>query len=343
MKYSEAGVDIDAGNEAVRHIKRLARSTFSKSVLTDIGGFGGLFGFTLNRYKNPVLVSSTDSVGTKLKVAFIMNKHNTVGQDLVNHCVNDILVHGAEPLFFLDYVGVSKLWPEVFGEIVKGLTKACRENGCALIGGETAELPGFYQSGEYDLVGFIVGVVERKKILPKKNIKPGDILIGLPSNGLHTNGYSLARKILFEKCGYEATTYLEALKRTVGEELLRVHRSYLKLVFPLLQRDLLKGLAHITGGSFIDNIPRILPENCSAEIRLKNWIAPPIFKILEREGEIFTEEMFRTFNMGIGMVLIVNENNLTKVLSQIKRQGEKAYLIGQVKRGKRTVELKGSK
>jgi phosphoribosylformylglycinamidine cyclo-ligase len=266
--YKASGVDIDAGNEAVRRIRSLARGTFTPGVLSDIGSFGGLFRLDRDRYQEPVLVSSADGVGTKLKVAFMTGRHGTVGADLVNHCVNDILVQGAEPLFFLDYLATGRLDPAVAEAVVGGIAGACRENGCALLGGETAEMPGFYADGEYDIAGFIVGIVERSRVIDGRSIVPGDVLIGLPSAGLHTNGYSLARRVLFESMGWTADTVVPELGATVGDALLAPHRSYLSAVRPLLPRQTLKGLAHITGGGITENLPRVLPEGCSAEIDL---------------------------------------------------------------------------
>src|SRR6185503_5862094 len=298
-----AGVDIDAGNETVRRIKGLARSTFTSGVLSEIGSFGGLFRLDREKFDEPVLVSSADGVGTKLKVAFMTGRHDTVGGDLVNHCVNDILVQGAEPLFFLDYLATGKLSPATAEQVVSGIARACRENGCALVGGETAEMPGFYGEGEYDIAGFIVGVVERAKIVDGRGILPGDVLIGLPSAGLHTNGYSLARRVLFETAGWTPGTFVQEIGATVGDALLAPHRSYLQLVQPLLARDQVKGMAHITGGGITENLPRILPDGCAAEIDLRSWQVPPIFEVLQRRGGIATDEMFRAFNMGVGLVI----------------------------------------
>lgn len=339
MRYKEAGVDIDAGAEAVERMKKLVKATYGEEVLAGVGGFGALFKPKLQRYESPVLVASTDSVGTKLKVAFAMGKHDTVGQDLVNHCVNDILTTGARPLFFLDYISTSALKPKIAEEIVKGVAEACKEAQCALIGGETAELPGFYAEGEYDLVGSIVGIVDEKKIIDGSRIEPGDRLIGLPSNGLHTNGYSLARKVLFEKCGYSADARLDEIENTVGDELLRIHRSYAPILLPTLDKFDIKGLAHITGGGFTDNIPRILPEGCSVRIDLNSWDAPPIFALLQREGEVPEEEMFRTFNIGIGMVAIIEKGAADGVLGALKERGETGFIIGAVVKGERKVEF----
>lgn len=345
MRYKDAGVNIDAGNESVQRIKKLVRSTFTQSVLTDIGGFGALFDGSLKGYREPVLVSSCDGVGTKLKVALMAKQHSTVGQDLVNHCVNDILVQGAKPLFFMDYAAFGKLEPKILEGIVAGFAKACKQNGCSLIGGETAEMPGMYAIGDFDLAGFIVGVVEKKKLITGRAIKPGDVVIGLSTNGLQTNGYSLARKILFEKCGYKTSTYLPELKSTVGEALLKVHPSFLKQVFPLLDQGLIKGMAHITGGGFLDNIPRVLPEKCGVEISLGTWPALPIFDLLQRKGKVPQDDMYRTFNMGIGFVLIVANRNAGRVIKELNclKSGNRlmsgAYPIGRVVRGNKEVRL----
>ncbi|MDI6739654.1 MAG: phosphoribosylformylglycinamidine cyclo-ligase [Candidatus Edwardsbacteria bacterium] len=339
MRYKDAGVNIDAGNESVRRIKSIVRSTFTRSVLTDIGGFGALFDGQLKGYKQPVLVSSCDGVGTKLKVALLAGSHGTVGQDLVNHCVNDILVQGAKPLFFMDYAAFGRLDPKILESIVTGFAKACRENGCSLVGGETAEMPGIYASGDYDLAGFIVGVVEKKKLITGKTIKPGDMVIGLGTNGLQTNGYSLARKILFDKCGYKVGTYLPELKTTVGEALLKVHPSFLKAVSPLLDKGLVKGMAHITGGGFLDNIPRALPNNCDVEIARGSWPALPVFPLMQEQGGVPEDDMYRTFNMGIGFVLITAAADLDKTIKMLKATKPRAHQIGRVVKGKQRVSL----
>ncbi|HTY08146.1 MAG TPA: phosphoribosylformylglycinamidine cyclo-ligase, partial [Candidatus Edwardsbacteria bacterium] len=330
MRYKDAGVNIDAGTEGVRRIKSIVRSTFTKNVLTDIGGFGALYDGRLKGYKDPVLVSSCDGVGTKLKVALLANRHGTVGQDLVNHCVNDILVQGAQPLFFMDYAAFGRLEPKVLETIVTGFAKACRENGCSLIGGETAEMPGMYAIGDYDLAGFIVGAVEKKKLVTGKTIKPGDAVIGLGTNGLQTNGYSLARKILLDQCGYRVDSYLLELKATVGEALLAVHPSFLKPVAPLLAKGLVKGMAHITGGGFLDNIPRVLPDNCDVEIRLGSWPVLPIFELLREQGSVPRDEMYRAFNMGIGFVLVTAAKDTDKAMALLKKGKAKPYRIGKV-------------
>jgi phosphoribosylformylglycinamidine cyclo-ligase len=338
MDYKTSGVDIDAGNEAVRRIRSLARGTFTPGVLSDIGSFGGLFRLDRDRYQEPVLVSSADGVGTKLKVAFMTGRHGTVGADLVNHCVNDILVQGAEPLFFLDYLATGRLDPAVAEEVVAGIAGACRENGCALLGGETAEMPGFYADGEYDIAGFIVGIVERSRVIDGRSIVPGDVLIGLPSAGLHTNGYSLARRVLFERAGWTADTVVPALGATVGDALLAPHRSYLPVVRPLLPGQTLKGLAHITGGGITENLPRVLPEGCSAEIDLRAWSVPALFQLLQERGQIPRDEMFRAFNMGIGLVLVCAPGETERIINALARNGEPhAVRIGFVVPGSREV------
>jgi phosphoribosylformylglycinamidine cyclo-ligase len=338
MEYKSAGVDIDAGNETVRRIKSLARATFTPGVLSEIGSFGGLFRLDRDRYQEPVLVSSADGVGTKLKVAFMTARHDTVGADLVNHCVNDILVQGAEPLFFLDYLATGRLSPAVAEQVVSGVARACLENGCALIGGETAEMPGFYADGEYDIAGFIVGVVERSKVIDGRSIVPGDVLIGLPSMGLHTNGYSLARRVLFEMAGWKADTFVAELGTTIGDALLAPHRSYLPLVRPLLERQSVRGLAHITGGGITENLPRVLPEGCAAEIDLKSWDVPAVFRLLQQRGQIAREEMFRAFNMGIGLVIVCAARDAERVINMLARAGEPhAVRIGFIVSGNRQV------
>jgi len=340
MRYKDTGVDIDAGNEAVKRMKGWVRQTFSPAVLADLGGFGGLFRFDVKRYRDPVLVSSIDGVGTKLKLAFLAKKHDTVGQDLVNHCVNDILVQGARPLFFMDYIGAGKIEPSVVAEIVKGLSIACKENGCALLGGETAEMPGFYQLGEYDVAGCIVGILERGKLIDGRTIRPNDGVIGLASTGLHTNGYSLARKILFGKCKYQVDGYLPELRTTVGKALLKVHRSYLKPLSPLIDRGLIKGLAHITGGGFYENIPRILPQGCRVEIRRDSWPIPALFGLLQEKGRVPEREMYRVFNMGIGMIAVVREKDKAAVLRQLGLVRQEAWEIGRVVKGKKAVRIR---
>jgi len=338
MDYKASGVDIDAGNEAVRRIRGLARSTFTPNVLSDIGSFGGLFRFDAGRFREPVLVSSADGVGTKLKVAFLAGRHDTVGEDLVNHCVNDILVQGAQPLFFLDYLGTGRLSPQVAEEVVKGMARACRDNSCALLGGETAEMPGFYADGEYDIAGFIVGVVDKPKLIDGRAIVPGDVLIGLPSTGLHTNGYSLARRVFFELAGWKPETFVKELRATIGDALLATHRSYLPLVRPLVERGIPKGLAHITGGGITENLPRILPEGCSAEIDRAAWEPLPIFRVLQARGRIADAEMFRAFNMGIGLILACSPDDADDIRAGLERGGQaRAMRIGKVVSGDRAV------
>jgi len=297
LRYRDAGVDIDAANDAKERIKRLARATFTAGVMSEIGSFGGMFRADFSPMKEPVLVSSADGVGTKLRVAFMTGIHNTVGYDLVCHCVNDILVQGARPLFFLDYIAAGKLVPETVESVIEGLARGCKEAGCALIGGETAEMPGFYADGEYDVAGFIIGVVDRDKIIDGSGIRPGDVLIGLPSAGLHTNGYSLARKLLFEVAGYQPDSHVEELGCSAAQELLKPHRSYLAALEGLLESGVIKGLAHITGGGLLENIPRILPEGTGAEITVDSWPVLPVFKLLARIGNVPEREMLRTFNM----------------------------------------------
>jgi phosphoribosylformylglycinamidine cyclo-ligase len=330
MEYREAGVDIDAGNETVRRIKALARSTFTPGVLSEIGSFGGLFKLDQQGLREPVLVSSADGVGTKLKVAFMTGRHDTVGADLVNHCVNDILVQGARPLFFLDYLATGRLSPDVAEQLVAGVARGCRENGCALLGGETAEMPGFYTDGEYDIAGFIVGIVDRARVIDGRSIVPGDALIGLPSTGLHTNGYSLARKVFFDICGLKPNTPVRELRGTVGDALLAPHRSYLSAVQPLLDAGLIRGMAHITGGGITDNLPRVLPDGCVAEIDLESWEVPQIFRYLQDRGRIPVDDMFRTFNMGVGLILACAAPDASRVTAILEQAGERPIAIGQV-------------
>ncbi len=337
MDYRQSGVDIDAGNETVRRIKQLARATFTPSVLSDIGLFGGLFRFDQQRYRDPVLVASADGVGTKLKVAFLSNRHDTVGRDLVNHCVNDILVQGARPLFFLDYLATGRLSPDVAEQVVKGLSRGCRENACALLGGETAEMPGFYEAGEYDLAGFIVGVVDRDALIDGRTLRAGDRLIGLPSSGLHTNGYSLARRIVFDKLGLTVDHRVLELDATVADALLAPHRSYLRVIEPLLQ-PVVKGLAHITGGGITDNLPRILPDGISARIERGSWPVPPLFSFLQDAGDVPTDDMYRTFNMGIGMIVACAPEDVDRVRETLATTGEQSWIIGELVTGDRTVE-----
>ena len=342
MDYKTSGVDIDAGNEVVRRVRQLARSTFTQGVLSEIGAFGGLFRLDVTRYREPILVSSADGVGTKLRVAFLAGEHHTVGIDLVNHCVNDILVQGAEPLFFLDYFATGRLVPDVAAAVVEGLARACQENGCALLGGETAETPGLYADGEYDLAGFIVGVVDRARLIDGSQIEPGDSLIGIPSSGLHTNGYSLARRILFEKLQLHVDSSVAELHGSVGEVLLRPHRSYLKIVRPALASGLVKGMAHITGGGLTENLPRILPEGTGVSIDRMAWVVPPIFRFLAEKGGVPEADMYRTFNMGIGLVLVCADADAPVVLDQLRDAGEpNTHVIGLVVEGDKSVRYPG--
>jgi phosphoribosylformylglycinamidine cyclo-ligase len=327
ISYKDAGVDIDASNAAKKRIRQLARDTFTPAVLSDIGSFGGMFACNFAGLKEPVLVSSTDGVGTKLKVAVMMNRHNTVGADLVNHCINDILVQGARALFFMDYVATGKLDPEVIVSVVEGVARACKESGCALLGGETAEMPGFYADGEYDLAGFIVGIVDRQRILDGKSIRQGDVLIGLPSVGLHTNGYSLARKLFFEIAQLGPDARLNGLDGTVGEELLKPHINYEPLLRDAVARNLVEGLAHITGGGITENLNRILPDNCQAEVQLGSWPVLPLFRVMAEIGKIERDEMLRATNMGIGMVVVVRPENLDAFRATLKTP---YYEIGRI-------------
>ena len=331
MDYKAAGVDIDAGNETVRRIRGLARSTFTSGVLSDIGSFGGLFQLESGRFREPVLVASADGVGTKLKVAFMAGQHGTVGTDLVNHCVNDILVQGAEPLFFLDYLATGHLSPATAECIIGGIASACRDNNCALLGGETAEMPGFYADGEYDLAGFIVGIVDRERLVSGRHILVGDVLVGVPSSGLHTNGFSLARSIVFERLGLTVDTRVPELGRTVGEALLEPHRSYLRFVRPLLDGGRIKGMAHITGGGITENLPRVLPHGTSAVIDASAWEIPPIFKWLQRNGQVPTDDMMRTFNMGVGLIIVTARDKAEALLEELAaRGGRDARVIGEI-------------
>ena len=335
ITYKKAGVDIDEADRAVSLIRKLARKTFTSGVLTDIGSFGG--GYLLKGYREPVLVSSADGVGTKIKLAFLTGRHSTVGEDLVNHCVNDIAVQGAAPLFFLDYFSVGKLDARVAAQIVAGIARGCRANGCALIGGETAEMPGLYAKGEYDLAGFMTGVVERKRMITGARIKAGDIVLGLPSTGLHTNGYSLARKLLFEVAGHTADTRLKELSGSIAEELLKIHRSYLKPLRALHDAGLLKGAAHITGGGITENVPRILPKGLGVRIQTGSWPVLPIFDLLRRVGRIPVDDWRRTFNLGIGMIVVVSRRGFIPVGEILTALREPWYRIGQVTRGRGVV------
>ena len=326
MDYRASGVDIDAGNETVRRIKLLARKTYTPGVLSGVGSFGGLFALD-PAIPSPVLVASADGVGTKLKVAFLAGMHRTIGVDLVNHCVNDILVQGARPLFFLDYLATGRLAPDVAEEIVQGVSEACLANGCALLGGETAEMPGFYAPGEYDVAGFIVGVVPRARIIDGRSVVPGDTLIALPSSGLHTNGYSLARRIVFDVLKLSVDSHVEELGETVGEALLRTHRSYLPLVGPLLEAGHIKGMAHITGGGITENLPRTLPAGCAFSLDRQSWTIPPLFQWLQRAGQLDDAEMFRAFNMGVGMVLVCAPEHAPVLVTSL---GPSAWVLGAV-------------
>jgi phosphoribosylformylglycinamidine cyclo-ligase len=333
MDYRQSGVDIDAGNETVRRIKSLAKSTFTPGVLSEIGSFGGLFQLDRNAYASPVLVSSADGVGTKLKLAFMTGRHDTVGADLVNHCVNDILVQGARPLFFLDYLATGRLSPDVAEQVIAGIARACRENECALVGGETAEMPGFYADGEYDLAGFIVGVVDRNRLVDGDRIAPGDVLIGLRSSGLHTNGYSLARRVFFETCGLQPDSIVPELGSSVAETLMAVHRSYLRPILPLVDAGLVKAMAHITGGGITENLPRVLPPGCAAEVDRTAWTPPPVFAFLAANGRIGDAEMLRAFNMGIGLIVVCAADDREPVRAQLATSGEAPIVIGRIVAG----------
>ena len=339
ITYADSGVDIDAGDQVVERIKHLTAATFNKQVLAGIGSFGAFFKPDLSGFDQPVLVSSTDSVGTKVKLAFMTGRHNTVGEDLVNHCVNDILVHGAKPLYFLDYIGIGKVKPDTVAEIVSGLSRACREAGMALPGGETAEMSDMYQPGEYDLVGFIVGVVEQERIIDGSAIKEGDICLGLPSDGLHTNGYTLARKVAFEIAGLEPDNFVDELQSTIADALLAVHRSYAPIVHHLLTRFSIHGMAHITGGGIPGNLSRVMPKGLSAEIRKGGWPVPPIFRYLEKAGNIDPVDIYRTFNMGIGYILVVNAADADAVEKEITARGESVFRIGRITGGAERVVL----
>ena len=341
MTYRDAGVDIDAGNESVSLIKDAVRATYRSEVMGDLGGFGGLFALNTKDYKEPVLVSGTDGVGTKLRLAFLLNKHDTIGQDAVAMCVNDILVQGAEPLFFLDYLAVGKLEPMQVAEVVTGVARACKESGCALIGGETAEMAGFYPIGEYDIAGFSVGVAERSKLITPARVNAGDVLLGLPSSGVHSNGYSLVRKIVFERKGFKGDEYIEELGQTIGEELLTPTRLYPRICLPLIREFDIHGMVHITGGGFYENIPRALPDHMGAEVNGAEWTIPPVFRLLQEWGNVDWTEMYRTFNMGIGMVLIVSSDEADRITAQLNAQNETVYHIGHVTEGAHEVVIKG--
>jgi phosphoribosylformylglycinamidine cyclo-ligase len=339
MDYKQSGVDIDAGNEVVRRIRSLARGTYTSGVLSEIGSFGGLFRLGAADIDDPVLVASADGVGTKLRVAFMTGVHTTIGVDLVNHCVNDILVQGAQPLFFLDYLATGRLDPDVAVQIVEGLAHACLANGCALLGGETAEMPGFYADGEYDVAGFIVGVVDRAQVIDGRSIVPGDVLIGLPSTGLHTNGYSLARKVVFEALKLDVDSHVPDLGETVGEALLRPHRSYLTVIRPLLSKRLIKGMAHITGGGITDNLPRVLPEGTAARVDRTSWRVPTIFRWIGEAGRVPEYDLRRALNMGIGMILVVSPQHVEEVRKSLLEAGEaNSVVIGEIVKGKTEVQ-----
>ena len=327
--YKDAGVDIDLANKSIEEIKKNVKSTFNKNTLSDLGAFGGCYLFPKDDYKEPVLVSSTDGVGTKLKIAFLSNRHDSIGQCLVNHCVNDILVLGAKPLFFLDYFAAGKLNPETFKGVVSGMSSACRENNCVLIAGETAEMPGFYNNDDYDLSGTIVGVVDRQEMLSQRQTKKGDVLIGLESSGLHTNGYSLARKVLLEK--YSVDSYIDSIQGTLSDSLLAIHKSYLNIIYPILSNSWLHGISHITGGGMIENTQRIISsKDQTIQIDWNSWETPSIFALIQEEGGVPQEDMRRSFNLGIGMVLVVDKNNLEDAESYLKTNKEPYHLIGEI-------------
>jgi len=338
LSYKKSGVDIKAASQVKKRIKALAAATFNPQVLSEIGSFGAFFNLD-RKFKNPVLVSSVDGVGTKLKVAFLADEHDTIGEDLVNHCVNDILVHGAKPLFFLDYIATGKLSPAVISEIVKGLASACQKVNCALIGGETAQMPDFYQKNEYDLAGFIVGAVEKDNIIDGRKIKPGDQVIGLAASGLHTNGYSLARKVFFDKAGWKIDKFVPELKTTLKDELLKIHRCYFNSLSRILTNYQVKGMAHITGGGMAGNLIRILPDNCTAQIDTASWIKPKIFALIQKLGRISNPEMFEVFNMGIGMIVVVDKRDVTSIMRDLSLLGETVFFIGEIKKGPKKVRL----
>ena len=341
LTYRDAGVDIDAGNYSVQLIKDSVKATYRPEVLGDLGGFGGLFALNSGKYKEPVLVSGTDGVGTKLKLAFMLDKHDTIGQDAVAMCVNDILVQGAEPLFFLDYLAVGKLEPEQVAAVVKGVADACKESGCALIGGETAEMNGFYPVGEYDIAGFAVGAVDKSKIITSQRVKAGDVLLGLPSSGVHSNGYSLVRKIVFDKMGFKGDEVLDELGKSIGEELLTPTRLYPRVCLPLIEKYDIHGMVHITGGGYYENIPRALPDNMGAEINADKWTVPAVFELLQKWGNVDWKEMYRTFNMGIGMIIIASPDEAEKIKADLAEQEEFCFEIGHVTEGSHEVVIKG--
>jgi phosphoribosylformylglycinamidine cyclo-ligase len=338
ITYADSGVDIDRADRAKQRIKYLAHRTFTPGVVSEIGGFGGMFAIDRKKFREPVLVSSVDGVGTKLKLAFMMNLHHTVGGDLVNHCVNDIAVQGATPLFFMDYLATGTLEPAIAEKIVEGMAEACKHNGCALIGGETAEMPGFYPKGEYDLAGFIVGVVEKSKIITGDQVEAGDVLVGLPSSGLHTNGYSLARKLFFDVAKYTPETYVSEIKGKAGTELMHTHKSYWPVLKKLIAAELVHAMAHITGGGITDNLPRVLPKGTAAVVEMGTWPVLPLFTHMQHIGNVPQDEMMRTFNMGIGMVLVVPAKKFKRVQSIVEKAGEKAHLIGRIVKGDRKVQ-----
>jgi phosphoribosylformylglycinamidine cyclo-ligase len=337
ITYADAGVDIERANRTKQRIKYLAHKTFNRGVLSEIGGFGGLFAIDKKKYPDPVLVSSVDGVGTKLKIAFEMNLHHTVGADLVNHCVNDIAVQGAAPMFFMDYFATGKLQSEIAEKVVAGIADACKQNGCALIGGETAEMPGFYANGEYDLAGFIVGVADRSKLITGKAVQAGDVLIGLPSTGLHTNGYSLARKLFFSVARYTPDSYVNEIKGKVGTELMKTHKSYWPIMRRMIEADAVSAMAHITGGGITENLPRVLHKGVGAIVEINSWPGSPIFEHLQKIGNVPQDEMLRTFNMGIGMILVVPAKKFKKVQTILERCGEKGYTIGRIVKGEKRV------
>ncbi|MDA5109932.1 phosphoribosylformylglycinamidine cyclo-ligase [Brevibacillus thermoruber] len=339
--YKQAGVDIEAGNEAVERMKKHVKRTFRPEVLTDLGGFGALFRLDASRYKKPVLVSGTDGVGTKLKLAFAMDKHDTIGIDAVAMCVNDVVVQGAEPLFFLDYLACDKVIPEKIEAIVKGIADGCAQAGCSLIGGETAEMPGMYAEGEYDIAGFTVGVADEEKLITGAGVQPGDVMVGLASSGVHSNGFSLVRKVLLADRGMSLHDHVDELGKTLGEELLTPTRIYVKPILSLLQSFEIKAMAHITGGGFTENIPRVLPEGTQAVIDVGSWPVLPIFRLVQEAGGIAPADMYRTFNMGIGMVLVVKQDDVVDVIGTLQQLGEQPYLIGQIRAGERKVVYNG--
>jgi len=337
ITYADSGVNIDRADRAKQRIKYLAHRTFTKGAVSEIGGFGGMSAIDKKKFREPVLVSSVDGVGTKLKLAFMMDLHHTVGGDLVNHCVNDIAVQGATPLFFMDYLATGTLDPNVAEKIVEGIAEACKHNGCALIGGETAEMPGFYPKGEYDLAGFIVGIADKSRIITGEKVEPGDVLVGLPSNGLHTNGYSLARKLFFDVAQYTPETYVNDLHGKAGSELMKTHKSYWPLLRKLVDAELINAMAHITGGGITDNLPRVLPKGTAAIVEMGTWPVLPVFTHMQKIGNVPQDDMMRTFNMGIGMVLVVPAKKFKRVHSMIEKAGEKAYLMGRIVKGDRKV------